>query len=269
MDMPSLEELVASGVHFGHKVSRWNPKMKPFIFTTRNRIHVIDLEKTLVRLKEALTYVRDVSSRGGQILFVGTKRQAREIIKKYAQEAGMPYVSIRWLGGTFTNFKTIQKTFRKLNRLKELKDAEDFEAKYIKKERLLIVREIEKMERLFEGITQLKKVPEAMFVIDTHHEKIAVKEANDVGVKVVALVDTNSDPELVHYVIPGNDDATKSIELITRLVAAAVKEGREQAVTITTEAPTTAAPTQPSGPDGGAPLSDTGGRSVGDEKKNE
>lgn len=204
--------------------------MKPFIFTTRNRIHVINLEKTLEQLKAALDFVRDVAARGGTILFVGTKRQAKDEVKKAALAAGMPYVTVRWLGGTFTNFKTIQKTIKKLERLHTLSQSEEFESKYTKKERLLVTREIAKLEKLFEGIKALKKLPEALFVVDLNHDKIAVKEAREVGIKVVGLVDTNSDIGLADYPVASNDDAIKAIALMTSLVAEAVKEGKSNPV---------------------------------------
>ncbi|MBI4050565.1 MAG: 30S ribosomal protein S2 [Candidatus Doudnabacteria bacterium] len=226
MNYPTLEELLNAGVHFGHMASRWNPKMRPFIFTTRNRIHVINLEKTQEYLKRALDFVKDTASASGQVLFVGTKRQAKEEIKKAAISCGMPFVAIRWLGGTFTNFKTIQKTIRKLEKLQKLRDGEDFESKYTKKERLLIEREIQKLEQLFEGTKGLKKLPEAVFVADINHDQIAVKEAKASGIKVVGLVDTNSDPEGIDYPIPSNDDAIKSISLIANKIAEAVKEGK-------------------------------------------
>lgn len=226
MTEPTIEQLLDAGVHFGHLSSRWNPRMQPYIFTTRNRIHVINLEKTLEKLKEALAYVRDVAASGGTVLFVGTKRQAKDEVRKAALSCGMPYVTIRWLGGTFTNFKTIQKTIKKLERLQKSKESADFGTKYIKKERLLIEREIVKLEILFEGIKGMKKLPEAIFAVDINHDKIAVKEAKGTGVKVIGLVDSNSDPSEVDYAIPSNDDAIKAISLMAKLVAEAVNEGK-------------------------------------------
>lgn len=226
MNYPTLEELLTAGVHFGHLSSRWNPKMQRYIFTTKNRIHVINLEKTLVELKKALDYARDVVISGGQVLFVGTKRQAKDAVKKAAVACGMPYVTIRWLGGTFTNFKTIQKTIKKLERLQKLVVSTDFETKYIKKERLLIEREIAKLSNLFEGIKDLKKLPEAIFAVDINHDKIAVTEARKTGIKVIGLVDTNSDPEGVNYPIPSNDDSIKAIVLMCDALAHAVNEGK-------------------------------------------
>ncbi len=226
MNYPTLEELLTAGVHFGHISSRWNPKMQDFIFTTRNKIHVINLEKTLEKLKSAMDFARDVASHGGTILFVGTKRQAKDEVKKAAESCGMPFVVIRWLGGTFTNFKTIQKTIKKLERLQKMKVSPDFESKYIKKERLLIEREIAKLENLFEGFKNLKKLPEALFVVDINHDNIAVREAGKVKLKIIGLVDTNSDPGQVDYPIPSNDDSIKAIALMTSAIAGAVLEGK-------------------------------------------
>src|SRR3989344_3452614 len=226
MNYPSLEELLTAGVHFGHLSSRWNPKMQRYIFATRNRIHVINLEKTLEQLKKALDYVHSVAKNGGQVLFVGTKRQAKDAVKKAATAAGMPYVTIRWLGGTFTNFKTIQKTIKKLERLQKLVLSPDFETKYIKKERLLIEREIAKLANLFEGIKDLKKLPEAIFAVDINHDKIAVTEAQKTNIKVIGLVDTNSNPEGIDYVVPSNDDSIKAISVICDAVASAINEGK-------------------------------------------
>jgi small subunit ribosomal protein S2 len=226
MEYPTIEEMLDAGVHFGHLSSRWNPRMEPYIFTTRNRVHVINLEKTLEKMKVALDFIRDVASRGGTVLFVGTKRQAKDAVKKAAQACGMPFVTIRWLGGTFTNFKTIQRTIRKLENLQKLKASSDFEIKYIKKERLLIEREIEKLEKLFEGIKNLKRLPDIIFVVDINHDKIAVKEAHIAGIKIVGLVDSNSDPDEVDYPIPSNDDAIKAIALMADLVSKTVNEGK-------------------------------------------
>mgnify|MGYP001578485461 CR=1 FL=1 len=244
MQYPTIEELLDAGVHFGHLSSRWNPRMEPYIFTTRNRIHVINLEKTLEKLKVALDFIRELVSRGGTVLFVGTKRQAKEEVKKAAESCGMPYVAIRWLGGTFTNFKTIQKTIKKLENLHRLRDAEDFGMKYTKKERLLIEREIQKLENLFQGIKTLKRLPEAIFVVDVNHDKIAVKEAHATGIPVIGLVDSNSDPAEVNFPIPSNDDAIKAIALMLNLVAQTVSEGKSQAAAANAEAAVTSAPAE-------------------------
>lgn len=226
MQEVSLLELLKSGAHFGHKTSRWNPKMKPYIFTVRNDVHILDLEKTKKSLEAAQKAVSGVAQLGGTILFVGTKRQARGIVKQAAEHAGMPFVNVRWLGGTFTNFKTIQKTIRKLEKLLDTHASPDFGTRYTKKERLLIEREIEKLTKLFEGIKGMKKLPEAIFVTDVNHDDIAVKEAQKAGIKIFGVVDTNSNPEGITYPIPCNDDATKAIELVAMSMASAIAEAR-------------------------------------------
>lgn len=222
----TLLELLKSGAHFGHTTSRWNPKMKPFIFTTRNNIHILDLEQTKKALEKAVKFAAEVSARGGTLLFVGTKRQGKELVKAAAIACGMPYVNVRWLGGTFTNFKTIQKTIRKMEKLESLRASGELENNYTKKERLLIEREIDKLRKLFEGIQSMKKLPEAIFVTDVKHDAIAVKEAQKSKVKIIGLVDTNCSPEKIDYAIPCNDDATKVIELMAGVISAAVQEGR-------------------------------------------
>ncbi len=218
-DNISLLDLLKSGAHFGHKTSRWNPKMKPFIFTVRNNIHIIDLEKTRTAVQKAADFAADIAKTGGVILFVGTKRQSRDIVKQQAQGCGMPYVNLRWLGGTFTNFRTIQKTVRKLEKLQARMAAPDFEQKYTKKERLLTEREIEKLTKLFEGIKNMKRTPQAVFIADIHHDNIALTEARKMKVPVIAIVDTNTDPSLVDYPIPANDDATAAVALITTAIS--------------------------------------------------
>lgn len=222
----SLLELLKSGAHFGHKASRWNPKMKPFIFSTRNNIHIIDLEKTRNSLQKAVSFVSEVAKSGGAVLFIGTKRQSREVVKQQAESCGMPYVNLRWLGGTFTNFRTIQKTVRKLEKLQSRKDSPDFEQKYTKKERLLIEREIEKLTKLFSGIKDMKKTPQAVFITDIHHDKIALTEARKMKVPVIAITDTNTDPSLVDYAIPANDDAVAAVSLITQVIAEAINANK-------------------------------------------
>lgn len=222
----SLLDLLKSGAHFGHKTSRWNPKMKPFIFTVRNNIHIIDLEKTRSGLQKAADFAADIVKTGGTILFVGTKRQSRDIVKEQALECGMPFVNLRWLGGSFTNFRTIQKTVRKLEKLQQRKDSPDFELKYTKKERLLIEREIEKLTKLFEGIKNMKRTPQAVFITDIHHDNIALTEARKMKVPVIAIVDTNTDPSLVNYPIPANDDATAAVALITKTIADTIKANK-------------------------------------------
>lgn len=228
----SLLELLQSGAHFGHKTSRWNPKMKPYIFTVRNDIHILDLEKTRRALTKAVEFVGNVAQQGGTILFIGTKRQARSIIKKNAEIAGQPYINIRWLGGTFTNFKTIQKTVRKMEKMQELKASGQLESRYTKKERLLVEREVEKLDKLFAGMKDMKRIPQAVFISDINYDDIALAEARKMNVPIIALVDTNSNPEGVDYPIPCNDDATAAIELVTSIIAQAIKEKKSAAVTV-------------------------------------
>jgi small subunit ribosomal protein S2 len=225
-NIPKLEEMLEAGLHFGHRTSYWHPKMEPYIFDARNNVHVIDLETTQTMLKDALDYVKRVASRGGKVLFVGTKSQAKPIIKKQAEECGMPYVTERWLGGTFTNFSQIKKSIDRLKKLKKQRDKGELR-KYTKKERLLILREIEDMEEKIGGIQDLTSLPDAVFVADVRQERTAVEEAIHTGLKVVAVCDTNANPKGVDYIIPANDDAVKSIEMVTELVAEAVKEGRK------------------------------------------
>jgi small subunit ribosomal protein S2 len=221
----TLMEMLKAGVHFGHKTSLWNPKMAPFIYTQRNNIHILDLEKTQKKLNEALTFAKDIAARGGVILFVGTKRQAKEEVRKAAESCGMPYVVTRWLGGTFTNFRTIQRTIKKMDRLEKL--LQDSEIKrYTKKEQLMIKREVEKMKTFFSGIKDMKKLPDAIFVLDTKYDHIPVEEARQSKVKVIGIVDTNSDPTKVDYLIPSNDDAIKVITFMAQVMAEAVNEGR-------------------------------------------
>lgn len=230
----TLLELLKSGAHFGHKSSRWNPKMKPYIFAVRNDIHILDLEKTKKSLIKAANFAGQVASTGGSILFVGTKRQSRSIVEAAAKTAGMPYITVRWLGGTFTNFKTIQKTIRKMEKLQELKDSGELETRYTKKERLLIEREVEKMSKLFAGMKDLKRLPEAIFIADINYDDIALKESLKSKVPIIGVVDSNSNPEGVSYPIPCNDDATKAIELVANVMAEAILEGRsKQQVTAT------------------------------------
>ena len=227
--MPSLVEMLQAGVHFGHQTSRWHPKMKPYIFGSRGSIHIVDLEKTQKMLPEALEYVKAIAARGGNVLFVGTKRQAQPIVRKYAEQCGMPFVTERWLGGTLTNFPQIKVTLKRLRSLKDQREKGELK-KYTKKEQIVLGREIEEMEHKVGGIQMLEKPPEAIFVVDIRTEKTAVMEANTTGTKVVAMCDTNVNPSGVHMVIPTNDDAVKAIEMITRLVAEAVTEGKAEAM---------------------------------------
>lgn len=228
----SLLDLLKSGAHFGHTTSRWNPKMKPYIYTTRNNIHILDLEKTQKALHKAAKFAGELASRGGTMLFVGTKRQSKELIKQAAVACGMPYVNVRWLGGTFTNFKTIQKTIRKMEKLENMKASGELLSRYTKKERLMVEREIEKLKKLFEGISGMKKLPEAIFVTDVKHDAIAVTEAKKSKVKIIGLVDTNCNPEGLDFAIPCNDDATKAIEIMCNTISGAITEGRQAQVVV-------------------------------------
>ncbi len=229
--MPSLVDMLQAGVHFGHQTSRWHPKMADYIFGSRGGIHIVDLEKTQTMLPQALEYVKSVVARGGNVMFVGTKRQAQPIVRKYAEQCGMPHVTGRWLGGTLTNFVQLKITLKRLRTLKDQREKGELK-KYTKKEQIILDREILEKEEKVGGIQLLEKPPEAIFVVDIRTEKTAVDEANTTGTKVVAMCDTNVNPGGVDYVIPSNDDAVKAIELITRLVAEAVQEGKAEAVKI-------------------------------------
>ena len=221
----TMKQLLEAGVHFGHQTRRWNPKMKRFIFGERNGIYIIDLEQTLERIETAYTFVRDIVADGGTILFIGTKKQAQDPVQCYAEKCGMPYINQRWLGGMLTNFETISKRVAKMKEYQRMRDAGEFEA-MPKKEALLIGRELEKLERNLGGIRNMEKLPDAVFILDTKKEHIAVTEANKLGIPIVAVVDTNCDPDVIQYVIPGNDDAIRSGNLLCRIIADAVEEGR-------------------------------------------
>ncbi|HEY8525129.1 MAG TPA: 30S ribosomal protein S2 [Acidimicrobiales bacterium] len=228
MAVVTMKQLLEAGVHFGHQTRRWNPKMKRFIFGERNGIYIIDLQQTLSRIETAYTFVRDVVAKGGTVLFVGTKKQAQEPIQQYAEKCGMPYVNERWLGGMLTNFQTINKRVGKMLEYERMRDSGEFDA-MPKKEALLLGRELDKLERYLGGIRNMDKLPDAVFVLDTKKEHIAVTEANKLGIPVVAVVDTNCDPDVIDYVIPGNDDAIRSGTLLCRVVADAVIEGKHMA----------------------------------------
>jgi small subunit ribosomal protein S2 len=227
MDAPvvTMKQLLEAGVHFGHQTRRWNPKMRRFIFGERNGIYIIDLQQTLARIETAYSFVRDLVADGGNILFIGTKKQAQDPIQAYADKCGMPYINERWLGGMLTNFETIAKRVQKMQEYQRMRTAGDFEA-MPKKEALLIGRELEKLERNLKGIREMTKLPEAVFILDTKKEHIGVTEANKLGIPIVAVVDTNCDPDLIQYVIPGNDDAIRAGTLMCRIIADAVEEGR-------------------------------------------
>ena len=221
----SMKALLESGVHFGHRTNKWNPKMRPYIFTERNGIHILDLQQTVKLLEEAYEKVRDCVANGGTILFVGTKRQAQETIQDEAERCGMPYVNQRWLGGTLTNWSTIQQRIVELNRLEKMMESGEIN-QLTKKEGLLIQREINRLETRLSGIRNMKRLPDMLFIVDLEREATAAHEANIKGIPIVAMVDTNCDPTLVDYVIPANDDAIRAIKLIVSQIADAVIEGR-------------------------------------------
>ncbi len=220
-----MKSLLEAGVHFGHRTRRWHPRMKPFIFTERNGIHIIDLQQTMGKLEEAYNAVRDMVAEGGTILFVGTKRQAQETIAQEAQRCGMPYVNQRWLGGTLTNFRTIRSRIDYLVKLEERQASGDLD-KLPKKEALLLTREMAKLQVRLGGLKEMRRLPRALFIVDTRHEEIAIHEANTLQIPIVAMCDTNSDPDPIAYPIPSNDDAIRAIKLITGKIADAVVEGK-------------------------------------------
>ncbi len=228
MAVVTMKQLLEAGVHFGHQTRRWNPKMRRFIFGERNGIYIVDLQQTLERIDTAYRFVRSTVADGGTVLFVGTKKQAREPIQQMAQRCGMPYVNYRWLGGMLTNFQTVHTRVAKLREMERLVATGEVE-QMIKKEGLKVKREVVKLDRNLGGIRNLEKLPSAIFVIDTKQEHIAVTEANRLGIPVVAIVDTNCDPDIIQYVIPGNDDAIRSSNLMCRVIADAVDEGRHLA----------------------------------------
>jgi small subunit ribosomal protein S2 len=221
--------MLEAGVHFGHQTRYWNPKMAPYIFGHRNKIHIINLEKTLVLYQEALKYVRQLAANRGSILMVGTKRQAREIVREEAQRCGMPFVDHRWLGGMLTNFKTVKQSIKRLKEMEQMAEDGTFES-MAKKEALGLQRELAKLQRSLGGIKDLNGLPDALFVIDVGYQKGAIAEAVKLGIPVVGVVDTNHSPEGISYVIPGNDDSSRAIRLYARGIADAVLDGRSNAV---------------------------------------
>jgi len=224
-----MRQMLEAGVHFGHQTRFWNPKMAPFIFGARNKIHIINLEKSLPMYQDALKFVRQLASNKGTILFVGTKRQAREIVMEEAQRAGMPYVDFRWLGGMLTNYKTVKGSIKRLKELEQMVEDGSLE-KLSKKEALMYSREMEKLQRSMGGIKDMGGVPDAIFIIDVGFHKIAVTEAKKLGVPIIGVVDTNNSLDGVDYVIPGNDDSTRAIRLYARGVADAILEGKSQVI---------------------------------------
>jgi len=225
IDLPSTEEMAAAAVHLGHKTSKRIPQMEPYIQGIKNTIHIIDLEKTREKLKEALQFIQEKVKQGEQVLFVGTKPSAKRIVEKYAKETGSPYVIERWLGGTLTNFEAIKKQIDKLRGMRRDKKEGKWE-KYTKKEALEMEKELQRLERLFGGLAFLEKKPTLLYIVDLVAEKTAVREIGQTGILAVGMVDTNANPEDISYPIPANDDATKSIELITGLVAKAIKQAK-------------------------------------------
>ena len=226
MGVVSMKQLLEAGVHFGHQTRRWNPKMARYIFTERNGIYIIDLQKTVKKLEEAYMFVRDVAANGDSVLFVGTKKQAGESIKEEAERAGAHYVNARWLGGMLTNFKTIRQRIQRLEQLRKMQEDGTFD-RLPKKEVGKLELEIEKLEKYLGGIKTMNKLPGALFIVDPRKERIAVAEAKKLGIPIVAIVDTNCDPDEIDYVIPGNDDAIRAIKLISQTMANAVLEGKQ------------------------------------------
>ena len=221
-----MKQLLEAGVHFGHQTRRWNPKMAPYIFTERNGIYIIDLQKTVRMLDDAYNFVKSVAANGDEILFVGTKKQAGDSIREEAERAGIPFVNARWLGGMMTNFKTIRRRIDRLTQLRQMETDGTFD-RLPKKEVVKLNLEIEKLEKFMGGIKNMKKLPKAMFIVDPRKERIAVAEAKKLNIPIVAIVDTNCDPDEIDYIIPGNDDAIRAVKLISCAMADAVMEGRQ------------------------------------------
>jgi small subunit ribosomal protein S2 len=223
-----MKQLLEAGVHFGHQTRRWNPKMRPFIYGERNGIHILDLRQTVTQVAAAQNFARDIGTEGGSILFVGTKKQAQAAVASAASRAGQPYVNFRWLGGMLTNFRTIQKRVFYMRELRRLEDTGEMN-ELPKKERLQLRRELSKLEANLGGMVDMQKLPEAIFVVDVNTEATAIKEAERLGIPVIALVDSNSDPDAIDYVIPGNDDAIRAADLIANAIAEGILEGKEVA----------------------------------------
>lgn len=222
----SMKQLLEAGVHFGHQKRRWDPRMKSYIFTERNNIYIIDLQQTVKLIDEAYNFVHNLASKNGNIMFVGTKKQAQESISAEAEKCGMPYVNYRWLGGTLTNFNTINQRVKRLFQLEKMEQGDEFRI-LPKKEVIILKREKEKLEKLLTGIKNMEVLPDALFIIDPKREKIAVAEARKLSIPIVAVVDTNCNPEEIDYVIPGNDDAIRAIKLMTSVISDAVLEGKK------------------------------------------
>jgi small subunit ribosomal protein S2 len=247
MSVVSMRELLEAGVHFGHQTRRWDPKMKRFIFTERGGIYIIDLQQTLQLLDEAAAFARNLAERGGTMLFVGTKKQAQDGIEEEAKRVGMPYVNHRWLGGLLTNWRTISGRIDRLHELRRLKEEEQLEL-LPPKERIAMLAELERLESHLGGVADMKKQPDAVLIIDLRKEQIAVREARRLGLPVVALVDTNCDPDEADYVIPGNDDAIRSCSLVVHAIAQAIEEGKQRVKPQEFEAPAPQAPAEEPAP---------------------
>ncbi len=228
MAVVSMKQLLEAGVHFGHQTRRWNPKMATYIYTERNGIYIIDLQKTVKKLEEAYSFVREVAANGQSVLFVGTKKQAQDAIKEEASRCGMYFVNARWLGGMMTNFKTMRTRVDRLNQLKKMQEDGTFDM-LPKKEVMKLMGEIEKLEKYLGGVVEMKKLPGALFVVDPRKERNAINEARKLNIPIVAIVDTNCDPDEIDYVIPGNDDAIRAIRLISSVMANAIQEGKQGA----------------------------------------
>jgi len=239
MAVISMKQLLEAGVHFGHQTRRWNPKMARYIFTERNGIYIIDLQKTVKKVEEAYNFVRELAQNGGKMLFVGTKKQAQESVKEEAERTGHYYINQRWLGGTLTNFATIKKRTARLAELKRMEEDGTFDV-LPKKEVIILRKEKERLEKFLGGIANMEQLPDALFVIDPRKERIAVAEARKLGIPIVAIVDTNCDPDEIDYVIPGNDDAIRAVKLLTSKMADALLEGSQGGSTEEEEATTTA-----------------------------
>ncbi len=235
MAVVSMKQLLEAGVHFGHQTRRWNPKMAPYIYMERNGIYIIDLQKTVKKLEEAYNFIRDTSAEGGTVLFVGTKKQAQDAIREEAERVGMYYVNARWLGGMLTNFKTMRTRIDRLSQLRKMQEDGTFDM-LPKKEVIKLTNEIAKLEKYLGGVKDMKKIPSALFIIDPRKERNAIAEARKLNIPIVAIVDTNCDPDEIDYIIPGNDDAIRAIRLISQAMANAVVEGR-QGTEETEEAP--------------------------------
>ena len=226
MAVVSMKQLLEAGVHFGHQTRRWNPKMAKYIFTERNGIYIIDLQKTVKKLDEAYNFVRDIAAEGGSVLFVGTKKQAQDSVREEAQRCGMHYVNARWLGGMLTNFRTIRRRIDRMAQINKMREDGTFEM-LPKKEVAKLELELEKLEKFLGGVKEMEQLPKAMFIVDPRKERIAVSEARKLNIPIVAIVDTNCDPDEIDYVIPGNDDAIRAVKLIAGAMADAVLEGRQ------------------------------------------